>query len=241
MGIFKIGKKKSFTVGRELSVDRSSWRDVLSESLGYMMAVQLAFGEIAVRDRDWDVDFSRGVIAFGEDEYPIQFIGSQSDVSNTWLWAWENINGFDSSLLELAEKTKQRGNEWGLEPLTKAQSNLDTLLSGHTIASVACAISEEKLCYYRCPYSGGAAFVAVRGVDEAVFSGADIAAFAEITMKCISEFDLDHRIFAESFLLSNRTPYEWGENVLIAHFDRDLYIEFENKKGVLRIASIKTK
>jgi len=142
---------------------------------------------------------------------------------------------------ELAEKTKQRGNEWGLEPLTKAQSELDDLLSGHTIASVACAISEEKLCYYRCPYSGGAAFVAVRGVDETVFSGADIAAFAEITMKCISEFDLDHRIFAESFLLRNRTSYEWDANVLIAHFDRDLYIEFENKKGVLRVASIKTK
>ena len=78
MGLFSR-KKKERTLERksifdcDFEIDKSSWFEVFSACLGKMMAVQDACSEMIVKNRDWNVDFSKGVISFGNDEYPIQF------------------------------------------------------------------------------------------------------------------------------------------------------------------------
>ena len=76
-----------------------TWNDVFSANLGKMMAIQIACGELVVKNKNWNVDFNKGIIAFGDDEYPLQFLGSEANSSNTWLWAWENINGHNLSIV----------------------------------------------------------------------------------------------------------------------------------------------
>ena len=217
------------------------WNDVFSANLGKIMAIQTACAKYVVKNRDWNVDFDRGIISFGEEEYPLQFLGSESNSSNTWLWAWENINGFDENIISLAREIKAKGEKLNLEALTTAEINISDELNGHTLSIVACGLADKNYCYYRDPYSDGAIFVAFDGVDEKVFSSVSAKEFVDIIVRCIQQFSLNHKLFVESFLEWNKTKCEWNKNTLIADFENSqkLEIDFEEKTELARIINIR--
>lgn len=218
----------------------NNWNDVFSANLGKMMAIQIACGEFVVKNRNWNVDFDKRIIIFGDDEYPLQFLGSEANSSNIWLWAWENINGFDEKILSLAKSIKEKGIKLNLKPLTTAEIDITDELNGHNLSIVACGLADKNYCYYRGPHSGGAIFVAFSGVAEKVFSPVDVKKFIDITMKCIQQFSLNHKIFIESFLEWNKNKYEWQEDNIVANFGNSgkLKIEFEKVEGNFRIKNI---
>ena len=51
----------------------NTWNEIFSANLGKIMAIQIACAEYVVKNRDWNIDFDRGIISFGKDEYPLQF------------------------------------------------------------------------------------------------------------------------------------------------------------------------
>jgi len=217
-----------------------TWNDIFSANLGKMMAIQIACAELVVKNRDWNVDFDKGIISFGNDEYPLQFLGSEATSSNTWLWAWENINGFDDKIISLAKSIKEKGEKLNLEPLINAEIDISDELNGHTLSIVACGLADKNYCYYRGPHSGGAIFVAFDGVDKKVFTPVDAKDFADIVVRCIQQFSLNHKLFIESFLEWNKNKYKWQENIIIADFGKDgeLKIEFEKIENSFRIIKI---
>lgn len=221
-------------------LDRSSWLDVFSACAGRSFAAQEAFAQLVVRDRDWFVDFSAQTLSFGQDAYPVQFIGSESSVSNTWMWGWNNINNFDSQLVSLANEVRTLGERWQLKPLTTKSFELNETFNGHTLAMVATGICRKNYCYYRGPHENGAAVMAVPVRDERVFAQLDMNTFVQWILTAIQSFELNHRIFAESLLLSNGTPFERDGDTLIAYFPQRLMIKLEEAGGITRITDIKT-
>ena len=219
----------------------NTWNEIFSANLGKIMAIQIACAEYGVKNRDWNVDFDKGIIAFGNDEYPLQFLGSEANSSNTWLWAWENINGFDDKIISLAREIKAKGEKLNLEALTTAEIDISDELNGHTLSIVACGLADKNYCYYYGPHSGGAILVAFDGVDEKVFTPVDAKDFADIVVRCIQQFPLNHKLFVESFLEWNKTKYKWKENTLIANFENSqkLEIDFEEKSELARIINIR--
>ena len=218
----------------------NTWNEIFSANLGKMMAIQTACAKYVVKNRNWNVDFDRGIISFGEDEYPLQFLGSEANSSNTWLWAWENINGFDENIISLAREIKAKGEKLNLESLTTAEIEITDELNGHILSIVACGLADKKYCYYRGPHSGGAIFVAFDGVDERVFAPINAKDFADIVVNSIQQFPLNHKLFVESFLEWNKTKYKWQGNLIIADFKKDgkLKIEFEKIENGFRIVNI---
>ena len=218
----------------------NTWNEIFSANLGKIMAIQIACAEHVVKNRDWNVDFDRGIISFGNDEYPLQFLGSEATSSNTWLWAWENINEFDDKIISLAREIKAKGEKLNLEALTTAEIDISDELNGHTLSIVACGLADKNYCYYRGPHSGGAILVAIDGVDEKVFSSVSAKDFVDITIKCIQQFSLNHKIFVESFLEWNKTKYKLQGDRIIADFEKDgkLMIELEKIENSLRIKNI---
>ena len=216
------------------------WNDMFSANLGKIMAIQTACAKYVVKNRDWNVNFDRGIISFGNDEYPLQFLGSEANSSNTWLWAWENINGFDENIISLAREIKAKGEKLNLEALTTAEIEITDELNGHILSIVACGLADKKYCYYRGPHSGGAIFVAFDGVDERVFAPINAKDFADIVVNSIQQFSLNHKLFVESFLEWNKTKYKWQGNLIIADFKKDgeLKIEFEKIENGFRIVNI---
>jgi len=219
----------------------TTWNEIFSANLGKIMAIQIACAELVVKNRDWNVDFDKGIIAFGNDEYPLQFLGSEANSSNTWLWAWENINGFDDKIISLARSIKEKGEKLDIETLTTAEIDITDELNGHNFSIVACGLADKNYCYYRGPHSGGAILVAFDGVDEKVFTPIDAKDFADIVVRCIQQFPLNHKLFVESFLEWNKTKYKWKENTLIADFENSqkLEIDFEEKSELARIINIR--
>ena len=218
----------------------NTWNEIFSANLGKIMAIQIACAEHVVKNRDWNVDFDRGIISFGKDEYPLQFLGSEATSSNTWLWAWENINEFDDKIISLAREIKAKGEKLNLEALTTAEIDISDELNGHTLSIVACGLADKNYCYYRGPHSGGAILVAIDGVDEKVFSSVSAKDFVDITIKCIQQFSLNHKIFVESFLEWNKTKYKLQGDTIIADFEKDgkLMIELEKIENNFRIKNI---
>ena len=218
----------------------ATWNEIFSANLGKIMAIQIACAEHVVKNRDWNVDFDRGIISFGNDEYPLQFLGSEATSSNTWLWAWENINEFDDKIISLAREIKAKGEKLNLEALTTAEIDINDELNGHTLSIVACGLADKNYCYYRGPHSGGAILVAIDGVDEKVFSSVSAKDFVDITIKCIQQFSLNHKIFVESFLEWNKTKYKMQGDTIIADFEKDgkLMIELEKIENSFRIKNI---
>ena len=218
----------------------NTWNEIFSANLGKIMAIQIACAEYVVKNRDWNIDFDRGIISFGNDEYPLQFLGSEANSSNTWLWAWKNINGFDENIISLAREIKAKGEKLNLEALTTAEIEITDELNGHILSIVACGLADKKYCYYRGPHSGGAIFVAFDGVDERVFAPINAKDFADIVVNSIQQFPLNHKLFVESFLEWNKTKYKWQGNLIIADFKKDgeLKIEFEKIENGFRIVNI---
>lgn len=221
--------------------DRSSWLDVFSACAGRSVVVQNAFAHYVVRERDWFVDFSAQTLSFGEDAFPVQFIGSESSVSNSWMWGWNNINNFDSQIISLANEARSLGERWGLKALTTKSFELNDTYNAHSLAIVTTGISKGNYCYYIGPHENGAAVMAVPIRDERVFAAVDVHGFVDFTMSAIQKVELDHRIFAESLLLWNGTPFERDDNRIVAYFPQQkLMIRLADAGDISRITNITT-
>ena len=222
-------------------IDKSDWIQVFSAFLGKMMVIQNNASDCIVKGRGWNIDFSKRAIFFGEDEYKIQIIGSEASSDHTWMWGWNNKNGFSVETLILAREMMKFGQEFHLDCFQTPVLELDDRINGHTLSVAACGLSEESYFYYRAAHSGGAAFVAVEYAEKDVLKKAGITLFAQITMECVRQYPVDHKIFVESFLQWNETPYSWNDDILTARFPQKLFISFEQKDGHYRITSMKTK
>jgi hypothetical protein len=155
-------------------------------------------------------------------------IGTESDNSLTWLWAWaEEQAEVPDNLLASARELRAWGEKEGLPEFTLPAIDLDradgTMLS--LIASEVCRASG----YYRDPYEGGTLFLLLSGIaldDQLVF---DRTGLIRQMSDLASRYDLDHRHTLLSYFRARGiTSAEAGDTVsaeltngerLIAVFD----------------------
>lgn len=218
--------------------DFSDFHQVFSATLGKMATVQNRFADI-VGNLDWNVDFDSCEIAFGDQIYKIQLIGSESDVSDTWLWGFANQSGLSPEATAFSYEILRAGREWGLQAFSEPSFELDEMLSGHNLSIAACGAAGENLCYYGCEHDNGCAFVAIMDAPAWVFEPLGAHEFVKTASSCIQNHDVDHKIFIKSFLEFNGVKFD--ENVeksglfkkskdeIVAKFDKELLIKFDDK------------
>lgn len=161
-----------------------------------------------------DLDLDAGTARFNDNlVFPFQVLGTESDNSLTWLWAWaEEQTEIPANLLTSARQLRAWGEKEGLQELTLPAVDLDradgTMLS--LIASEVCMASG----YYRDPYEGGALFLLLSGValdDQLVF---DRAGLIRQMSDLASRYDLDHRSTLLSYFRTRGiTAAEAGDTV----------------------------
>ncbi len=254
LGIFNkiFGSKKANSVNEnddfnrvyifdtDYPLDKSDWNQIFSASVAPIITVQNACARFVVKDRNWSVNFNEGLLSFGSDSYPVQLIGTESSIKDTWLWGWENINGFDEKIIGFSNVIKNIGEEWNFEAFTKSEFDITDTFNGHNIAMVATFVTRNKYCYYRGPHSNGAVLLAFSGAPKEVFKPIESIEFTQIILDIIQKYNVNHKILVESFLMWNGTSYEWVDNNIIAHFNQDLCIMFEHVNDILRIKEIKS-
>ena len=218
--------------------DFSDFHQVFSATLGKMATVQGRFADI-VGNLDWNVDFDRCEIAFGDQIYKIQFIGSESNVSDTWLWGFANQSGLSPEATAFSHEILRAGREWGLQAFSKPGFELDEMLNGHNLSIAACGAVGENLCYYGCRHDKGCAFVAIMDAPTSLFEPLGAHEFVKIASGCIQNNDVDHKIFIKSFLEFNGVKFDGNvekggffkkaKDEIVAKFDKELLIKFDDK------------
>lgn len=152
---------------------------------------------------------------------------------------WDNINGLDDSLLQLANEVKMWGEKWDVGAFTTSDLMLSKVITGHNMAILACGLSQYNYCYYRGPHDGGTVMLAFSGVPEEVFQPLDMKKFVSVIVHCLDQFLMDHKIFIEAFLHWNQTLYKWEGQTIEAEFEQKLIIDFEAVDDSLQISELK--
>ena len=218
----------------KLGVDKSNWSKLFSACVGKATLLQKRAFKLLVEGSNWQVNFDSGKIYFDGREFDMQFIGSESFSSNTWLWGYENINGFDERLLELANKAREFGEKFGLSAFSTPQFELDENFNGHTISMVLCTAFDEQN-YYRIEYEGGAAYVAFR--SDVVFEEPVLAnELLSVVNECLSSYELDHKIFIKGLLLSCDMKFSESPNEIVSD-KYELSFKFDELNRLINISS----
>ncbi len=114
-----------------------------------------------VGEDDWDLDLETAALSFSSGKtWKIQLLGSESFVSDTWLWAWANDQSdLPPDVLQLSERVRAFGEEHDIDELTQPDIPLDWG-DGHMMSLIALGICNATA-YYRCPHDNGAVFVVI--------------------------------------------------------------------------------
>lgn len=189
---------------------------LFSKSLGRSLIVGSRLSE-HLGEHEWKLDFEQGKIRFGEENYPFQFLGTESD-NGTWKWAWDNVNGFDEGLLNLAYEIKAYGEDKGIRALKTANLETDENCNGLVLASVATYLSKTPYAYYLCYHEKGVAVIALEALPEAFFKALDFSEVASFLIEALQTYEVDHQAFCEGLLEFLKVPYKKQEMALIADF-----------------------
>lgn len=176
---------------------------------------QHALSEL-IGDHAWNLQLDAGTLSFGQQHtFDIQILGTESTVSQTWLWAWANRgNEIPARLLDCAQEVRELGQTQDISEFTVEQSPLE-VVSGHYLALIACGLCRAD-CYYRAPYEGGAVFVLLRAPEVRAKLGESAERLAMVFRQLISEFDVNHRKAFASYVAQKRYAVQQTANQITA-------------------------
>lgn len=154
-----------------------------------------------------EFDLDTGMARFSADvALPCQLLGTESDNSLTWLWAWADEQPEVSGLLlRSARELKAWGAKEGVTEFTVPSVDLNradgTMLS--LIASSVCAASG----YYRDYYDGGTLFILLYGADSDSRPEFDRTGLIRVIRDLIFRYDFDHRKALLSYFSMKSLPF----------------------------------
>ncbi len=177
----------------------------------------------------YEIDLDAGIIRFSRDlAFPFQVLGTESDNSLTWLWAWaEEQPEIPEMLVQASLDLRHWGAQEEIREFTVPSIDL-TRTDGNALAMVSTQISRANS-FFRDSYEGGAAYLLIfeNSIDrEPSFDRASL--FRHLS-DLNARYDLNHRNVLLSYLqLKGLSPVEQGTLLtceletgerLIAEFD----------------------
>ncbi len=155
-----------------------------------------------------ELDLDSGKIRFNGLEFPMQVIGTESDNTLTWLWAWaDEQTEIPESLMQSAIQLKVWGEGEGFREFTLPSVDLNRA-DGHAIAMIASEVCNAS-CYYRDGYEGGAVFLLLFGKTIDSRPSFDRTRLVRRLSDLFSRYDLNHRNALLSYLTMKRlSPVE---------------------------------
>lgn len=140
---------------------------VLKLNVCRLVANQMALMEFT-DNSDWRINLNDGELSFANGvKFKVDILGSQSFVSNTWLWGWANPqNDFAPELLAKSLALKSAAEENDIQYLAEPQFELGKV-SGDSIAKVCAALSQDA-CHFFATHAKGGLHLLLRDVPEDV-------------------------------------------------------------------------
>jgi hypothetical protein len=112
----------------------------------------------------WAFDLNSGVLAFrrpheGNLQLRVQVLGSESEESRTWLWAWANPSAIPAELLTVARELRAAYAD--VPELSTPELPMSDQVNAQHIVMVACGIARAG-CAFRAAYPRGSLYLLVK-------------------------------------------------------------------------------
>lgn len=147
----------------------------------------------------YQIDLSAGRIRFDGLEFPVQALGTESDNTFTWLWAWaDEQEEIPKHLTSASRELKEWGAREGIKELTIPSVDLDRA-DGTMFALIASEICGAS-CYYRDVYEGGSLFVLIFDAMIERQPSFDLDRLSKQFLHLISHYDVNQRTALLSYL-----------------------------------------
>ncbi|MDX1927590.1 MAG: hypothetical protein SFV81_13795 [Pirellulaceae bacterium] len=211
------------------------FRELLSLHVGNAFAKQVAFADV-LEERNWGISLSQGRATFGDDlAFAIQLIGTEADGDSSWLWAWANEqSNIPESLLRACMQMKTLGEQTGVPELRERSCSQEDA-DGHMMALIASGLNPD-CCYYRGAYEGGALYFLVCDAPNVVTQQVAPERAITVLTEVISQFDVDHRQMAHSFLETQGFDVTEGTLAFVAkRADGSIEIRFDSAGRIVKI------
>lgn len=153
-----------------------------------------------IGERDWQVDLDQQKIYFGDDlSYSIQVLGSFSFDSESWLWAWANVQqGLAPELIQQANALKAYGEQHNISFLTEAMSECEET-TAHLVGMLASGLFANS-CYYAARHEHGIFLVSFTDPAIDAVASLDQARISSVFPQIISLFEMNHHNALQHYL-----------------------------------------
>lgn len=154
-----------------------------------------------------ELDLDTGIIRFsGAFEFPFQVLGTESDNTLTWLWAWaDEQTEVPPELMRSAFEMKEWGAKAGIPECAAVSVDLDKA-DGRVFSMIASEVCNAS-CYYQDSYDGGALFLLLFGAAIDGQPPFDADGLFRRFSPLISLYNFNHRNALLSYLRLKQLPF----------------------------------
>ncbi len=218
-------------------MDIESELPLLETHVPFAFDRQLLLADL-IGDLDWAYDLQTGLLSFGDQiSFEADVIGTESDETSTWLWAWANKeSNIPSEQQSASLKLKALGTEHGIAELTEPIIPLEHA-DGHAFATIAVGEGFGQA-YYRGPYEGGAVFLLI--TDEKLYWQVEepLQRILTVFPQIISNLEIaNHQTALKGYLMPYGFDVEEEERCLrVREKDKEvLYANFDELDRLLEL------
>jgi hypothetical protein len=173
-------------------------------------------------------DLDSGIARFSRDlELPFQVLGTESENTLTWLWAWaEEQTELPADLLNSSLQMREWGEREKIRECTAASVDLHSA-DGRIFSVVASEVCKAS-CYYRESYEGGALFLLLFGDAVDRQPSLDVAGLTR-GFSDLMIYPFNHRNALVSYLNAKGLVFTSMGDAVACRLDsgEDLHAEFD--------------
>lgn len=160
-----------------------------------------------------ELNLESGKIRFENVEFPFQILGTESDNTLTWLWAWaEEQTEIPENLIMAARELKDWGKREDIQEFILPSVDLNRA-EGNVFALIASAVCKAS-CFYRDVYEGGALFILLFDAVIDNQPSFDLARLSRQFLNLISQYELNHKNVLLSYLnTKGLSPLSHGSQI----------------------------
>ncbi|MFA5074347.1 MAG: DUF6882 domain-containing protein [Nitrospirota bacterium] len=184
-----------------------------------------------------ELDPDAGMIRFNSFEFPFQVLGTESDNTITWLWAWaDEQTEISRRLTEASLALRTWGNDKGIPEFNNPSVDL-TKMDGFLCSLIATEVCKASS-FYRDAYEGGALYILLYDKRIDMQPSFDLTRLSNRFWELVSRYELNQRNVLRSYLtMKHLSPLEGISRIactletgelLTAEFDQNDRLEILN-------------
>ncbi|GGX24796.1 DUF6882 domain-containing protein [Aquimarina muelleri] len=210
--------------------------EVYNQYIALSYEKQSVFADM-VEDLPWQFDMAKGVVIFGDIEFPVQMLATYSEKESSWLWAWANKqSGIPEHLLASVYELKEAGSRKGLEVFASPKLEIDED-SGHFYGALSSVLTSSS-CYCQLDFKGLKVYVLIKSdvLDQRAITQTPFI-ISNFT-KMIANVDCSHKHALYCYLEQKGFAVEFtGNNIVGKKEDNQILGIFDLKGRLMKLSN----